>query len=57
MDADLAAAVARLATTEVSCCPFFTITLAATDRELELRIDAPSGAEELARHLVEPVTP
>ena len=51
-DAELTAAVARLVALEVSCCPFFTMALDVSDAALELRIEAPPGAEDLARQLV-----
>ena len=52
-DASLAAEVAALASAEASCCPFFALSLTMGDDEMHLRIDAPPGAEELARQLVE----
>lgn len=55
IDADLTAAVARLAALEVSCCPFLTMTLDMANSELELRIDAMPGGEDVARALVGPV--
>jgi hypothetical protein len=51
-DAELAATVARLAGAEASCCSFLSLSLIIGADEIELRIDAPPGAEELARALV-----
>jgi DNA-binding transcriptional MerR regulator len=54
--AELTASVARLVALEVGCCPFLTMTLSAADGALDLRIDAPTGAEDLARELLSPAS-
>lgn len=53
-DAALAATVAALASAEASCCPFLSLNLTIGREEIQLRIDAPAGAEDLARRLVQP---
>lgn len=56
-EATFAATVAALATAEASCCPFLTLNLTIGHDEMQLRVDAPAGAEDLARQLVEPAAP
>jgi hypothetical protein len=52
-DATLAAEIASLVTEEASCCPFLSLQLTIDGAEMELRIDAPAGAEDLPRRMVE----
>jgi DNA-binding transcriptional MerR regulator len=56
IDAGLASAISSLASAEASCCPFLTLSLTFEGDRMVLRIDAPAGAEDIARQLIEPAT-